>query len=114
MTDTEHKSPNQHMYDAGFGTGAGGDLRATQVKIPTQEEEDGFLIHNILGEMTSVTGIIGVLEPIPMTMCGIQLQSRKPPYGIVDEATAYIGGATTCSQCAILAAWRVVSVRRWG
>lgn len=111
MTTETPLSPTKKMYEAGFGTGHGLDLRPTQVAIEKDDPRDEPEIHNILRQVTRMGLVAGAFEPIPMTMCGIRLEDFKnPPYGIRRDASPYNSGVTTCSQCAILAAWQIVSV----
>lgn len=110
MTTEAQLSPIKKMYNAGFGTGHGLDLRPIQVAIEG-DRGDEPTIHNILRQVTRMGLVAGAFEPIPMTMCGIRLEDTvNPPYGIREDASPYDGGITTCSRCAILAAWQIVSV----
>lgn len=101
MTDTDQRTPSEEMYDRGFGTGHPMDLRPTQAKVDYGPDEDGFQVHNILRRLTKAGEIIGALEPIPMTMCGLRLDSEGEPYN---------EGRTTCSRCAMLAAYKIVAI----
>lgn len=104
MTDTKPQTPTEEMYERGFGTGHPMDLRPTQVKIEYGRDwpaEDGFQVHNILHRLTKTGEIIGVVEPVPLTMCGLRLDKEGEPYN---------EGRTTCSRCAMLAAYKIVAV----
>lgn len=92
---SETKTPTEKMYERGFGTGHPMDVRPTQVEVDSGE------VHNILRRVTDMGMIVGVVEPIPMTMCGLKLDNEGVPYN---------SGITTCTRCAILAAHKVVSV----
>lgn len=81
------------MYDRGFGTGHALDLRPIQVDL------DGD-IHNVLQQVTAAGALVGATEPVPVTMCGLRLDTTGQPYE---------GGPTTCDRCGYLAAWKVVA-----
>lgn len=104
MTDTKPQTPTEEMYERGFGTGHPMDLRPTQVKVGVGSTGAGAIgaqIHNILHRLTKTGEIIGVVEPVPLTMCGLSLDKEGDPYN---------EGRTTCSRCAMLAAYKIVAV----
>lgn len=101
MTDTDQQTPAQDMYSRGFGTGHPMDLRPTQVRVDHSQDEGGFQVHNILHRLTKTGEIIGALEPAPLTMCGLRLDHEGEPYN---------EGRTTCSRCAMLAAYKIVGI----
>lgn len=101
MTNTDQKTPTEEMYDRGFGTGHPMDLRPTQVKVVSSINAEGYEIHNVLQRLTKAGQIVGALEPIPFTMCGLNLARAGTPYN---------EGRTTCSRCATLAAYKIVAI----
>lgn len=80
------------MTERQFGTRHIMDLRSTQVEI-----DDA--VHNVLGAPSILEG---AEEPQPLTMCGLRIGDDDVP------ATPQV---TTCERCALLAAYRVMSLR---